>query len=84
MNMRKRKYWGAWAAIETAPLDVDVMLLVADNVGEYELPWPCKLTADGWVSCSKGTALLVKPVGWRVADVPRSPAWAAQPEQGKR
>jgi hypothetical protein len=52
-----------WKPIDTAPLEVDVMLQVSDGQGEpYRLPNPCRLTASGWVSSTKGTALVVTPV----------------------
>jgi hypothetical protein len=68
---RRQQYRGRWEPIETAPLDEDVLLLVADNIGEYELPWPCKLTANGWVS-QMGGPLAVEPICWRVMHA-RSP-----------
>ena len=55
-----------WNPIETAPLDEDVSLEVTDGSGaQYRLPKPCRLTACGWVSSSKGTPLAVTPVKWR-------------------
>lgn len=80
---RRRTYWGHWHPIETAPPDQELLLLVSDGTGEpYTLQKPAKLTSDGWVSCSKGTLLVVTPVGWRVAEVPRSPAWVSQRATG--
>jgi hypothetical protein len=55
-----------WNPIETAPLDEDVGLEVTDGLGaRYRLPYRCRLTASGWISSSKGTALAVTPVKWR-------------------
>jgi hypothetical protein len=55
-----------WNPIETAPLDEDVTLEVTDGRGApYRLPNPCRLTASGWVSSSKGTPLAVTPVRWK-------------------
>jgi hypothetical protein len=55
-----------WSLIDTAPLDEDVMLEVTDDQGEcYRLPNPCRRTASGWVSSSKGTPLVVTPVKWK-------------------
>jgi hypothetical protein len=55
-----------WSPIDTAPLDEDVMLEVTDDRGEcYRLPNPCRLTASGGVSSSKGTPLVVTPVKWK-------------------
>jgi hypothetical protein len=55
-----------WSLIDTAPFDQDVMLEVTDGQGEpYRLRNPCRLTASGWVSSSKGTPLVVTPVKWK-------------------
>ena len=55
-----------WSLIDTAPFDEDVMLEVTGDRGEcYRLPNPCRLTASGWVSSSKGTPLVVTPVKWK-------------------
>jgi hypothetical protein len=51
--------------IESAPRDEDVALLVTDGRGDpYRLLYPCRLTAAGWVSSSKGTPLAVTPLRW--------------------
>jgi hypothetical protein len=55
-----------WAPIETAPFDEDVTVQVTDGQGApYRLPSPCRRTAAGWVSSSKGTLLTVTPVKWK-------------------
>jgi hypothetical protein len=55
-----------WRAIEAAPLDEDVALLVTDGLSEpYELKYPCKRTDAGWVNSSRGTPLAVTPVKWK-------------------
>jgi hypothetical protein len=55
-----------WNPIDTAPFDEDVTLEVTDGRGApYRLPNPCRLTASGWVSSSKGTLLAVTPVKWK-------------------
>ena len=55
-----------WSPIESAPFDEDVILEVTDGRGEpYRLPQPCRPTASGWVSSSKGTPLAVTPVKWK-------------------
>jgi hypothetical protein len=54
------------APIETAPFDEDVTVQVTDGQGApYRLPSPCRRTAVGWVSSSKGTLLAVTPVKWK-------------------
>jgi hypothetical protein len=56
-----------WNPIETAPVEVDVMLEVTDGQGEpYRLRSPSRLTASGWVSSTKGTTLVVTPVKWKL------------------
>jgi hypothetical protein len=55
-----------WSPIESAPLGEDVTLQVTDGRGgPYRLPNPCRLTASGWISSSKGTPLAVTPVKWK-------------------
>ena len=62
-----------WLSIDTAPFDEDVTLQVTDGRGEpYPLPNPCKLTASGWISSTKGTPLAVTPVKWKPYNGPRS------------
>jgi hypothetical protein len=52
-----------WQLIDSAPLDVDVTLLVTDGASEpYQLKAASRLTAAGWVSSAKGTPLAVTPV----------------------
>ena len=55
-----------WSALDAAPLDQDVKLIVTDGRGEpYILPHPCRRTAAGWVSSNKRTPLAVTPVKWK-------------------
>jgi hypothetical protein len=55
-----------WSALDTAPLNEDVMLVVTDGSGDpYTLPHPCRRTAAGWVSSNKGTPLVVTPIKWK-------------------
>jgi hypothetical protein len=64
--MRVLKNDFGWSLIDTAPFDEDVMLEVTDGQGEpYRLRNPCRLTASGWGSSSKGTGLVVTPVRWK-------------------
>ena len=59
-----------WMPIGSAPLDRDVQLVVTDGRGEpYMLPKPCRPTADGWVSSSNATPLVVTPVKWKAVRV---------------
>jgi hypothetical protein len=55
-----------WAPIETSPFDEDITVQVTDGQGApYRLPFPCRRTAAGWVSSSKGTLLTVTPMKWK-------------------
>jgi hypothetical protein len=54
-----------WQPISTAPTDTDVMLIVTDGGTPYAVLKPFKLTAAGWVSSGKGTALAVTPLQWK-------------------
>ena len=44
----------------------------------FVLPFPCKLTAEGWVKATTGTALAVSPTRWKlhVETLPGKRAWA--------
>ena len=69
-----------WRALDSAPVDVDVTLLVIDGASEpYQLNVPFRLTVAGWVSSAKGTPLAVTPVKWKRYGPPRPP-----PKKGRR
>jgi len=71
-----------WRALDSAPVDVDVTLLVIDGASEpYQLNVPFRLTAAGWVSSAKGTPLAVTPVKWKPYIPPRL---SSKPKQGRR
>jgi hypothetical protein len=54
-----------WSWADTAPLDTEVILAVADaRKDPYVLPQPCRLTVTGWVN-SMGTPLLGIPFKWK-------------------
>jgi hypothetical protein len=66
MQVFEERY--GWKPVESAPLDRDVQLVVTDGRGApYRLGKPCRRTASGWVSSSKGTPLAVTPLKWRPA-----------------
>jgi hypothetical protein len=49
-----------WHTIDTASPDVAVQVRVTDAAGDqYVLPYPCKLTAGGWVNAVTGAPLSV-------------------------
>jgi hypothetical protein len=55
-----------WHPMEDAPFDEDVELFVTDVFGSfYGLRYPCRRTAEGWVSSASGKALKVTPVQWK-------------------
>jgi hypothetical protein len=52
-----------WKKIETAPAGVAVQVRVTDgSSNDYLLPYPCKLTQDGWVNAATGSPLAVRPL----------------------
>jgi hypothetical protein len=56
-----------WNSIETAPTGVAVQVRVTDGSSdEYLLPYPCKLTPDGWVNAATGSPLAVRPTYWKL------------------
>jgi hypothetical protein len=64
MRSRIEVYWNS---IDTAPAGVAVQVRVTDGSGdEYLLPYPCKLTADGWVNAATGSPLSVRPTYWKL------------------
>jgi hypothetical protein len=55
-----------WRPISDAQYQEDLELFVTDVYGSfYGLRYPCRRTAEGWVSSDKGTPLAVTPVRWR-------------------
>jgi hypothetical protein len=59
-----------WQKIESAPMDTEVMLRVTNpeedaTLSHYKLPFPCKLTADGWVNAKTGSRLTVRAWFWQ-------------------
>jgi|SRR5205809_384385 hypothetical protein len=70
------KYWNV---AETSPLGIAVQVRVTDGCGDfYLLPYPCRLTAAGWVNARTGTALMVTPTHWQphVETLPSKRTWA--------
>jgi hypothetical protein len=77
MAMRNKldKYW---KLAEVAPLGIALQVAVTNAAGDlYVLPFPCKLTAVGWVNAGTGTALVAKPTYWKlhVETLPSKRAW---------
>jgi hypothetical protein len=64
MRSRIEVYWNS---VETAPAGVAVQVRVTDGSSdEYLLPYPCKLTPDGWVNAVTGSPLAVRPTYWKL------------------
>ena len=56
-----------WKTIETAPHGVIAQVRVTDGCGsDYSLPYPCKLTKDGWVNAASGKPLMVRATHWKL------------------
>jgi hypothetical protein len=62
---RPKQNMRAWKPIESAPLDREVELQVADQFGSYALTFPCRLTDGGWVNANSRGSLEVTPTHWR-------------------
>lgn len=73
-----------WKQIDTAPVGVPLRLIVADRSGYHALPYPCRLTAAGWVNACTGAALTVRPTHWQlhVETLPSERAWARRARTG--
>ena len=56
-----------WKSIAGAPNDQDVQLWVQGRFGARALPYPCRLTADGWINSEFKLRLAtsMKPEYWR-------------------
>ena len=56
-----------WNGVDTAPPEMPLQVLVNDGAGDdYLLPYPCKLTPEGWVNAATGSPLQVRPTYWKV------------------
>ena len=56
-----------WKKAETAPEGVIAQVRVTDGSGsDYGLPYPCKLTSDGWVHAASGKPLAVRVTYWKL------------------
>jgi hypothetical protein len=56
-----------WATIDTAPEGAIAQVRVTDDGtgSEFLLPFPCKLTKEGWVNAVSGSRLAVRPIYWK-------------------
>jgi hypothetical protein len=56
-----------WQKAEKATEGVTAQVLVTDgNSSDYLLPFPCTLTAEGWVKTASGKPLAVRPTYWKL------------------
>jgi hypothetical protein len=56
-----------WKKAETAQEGVIAQVRVTDGSGsDYLLPYPCKLTKDGWVNAASGRPLAVRATYWKL------------------
>jgi hypothetical protein len=56
-----------WQKAEKATEGVTAQVLVTDgNSSDYLLPYPCTLTAEGWVKTASGKPLAVRPTYWKL------------------
>ena len=77
MSMRRTldRYW---KLSEAAPHGIALQVRVTNGSGDFSgLPFPCRLTAAGWVNAITGTALVVNPTYWKlyVETLPSRRAW---------
>jgi len=49
----------------SAPRDVDLEVLGKDAFGSRPVPFPCRLTDQGWVNSRTGAVISPRVVGWR-------------------
>src|SRR5262249_32612039 len=67
-----------WKRVEAAPMGVALRVLVTNRSGDhYVLPYPCSLTAAGWVNAATGISLALRPTHWQlyVETLPNKRAW---------
>ena len=66
-----------WAKIDTASEGAIAQVRVTDDGSgsDFLLPFPCKLTKEGWVNAVSGSRLAVRPIYWKpyVATTPEGP-----------
>lgn len=74
LSDKERQFHGRYVApsrffpIDVAPINRRLELQVDDGRGPYVLPFPCMLTAAGWINARNGSLLQVAAIGWRAKD----------------
>ena len=75
--MRRNNIDLYWAKIDTAPEGAIAQVRVTDDGSgsDFLLPFPCKLTKEGWVNAVSGSRLAVRPIYWKpyIATTPKVP-----------
>ena len=86
--MRRNNIELYWAKIDMAPEGAIAQVRVTDDVtgSEFLLPFPCKLTKEGWVNAVSGSRLAVRPIYWKpyVATTPKAPMGERRRKSGLR
>ena len=75
--MRRNNIDLYWAKIDTASEGAIAQVRVTDDGSgsDFLLPFPCKLTKEGWVNAVSGSRLAVRPIYWKpyVATTSKAP-----------
>src|SRR5260370_36794134 len=54
-----------WHCISTAPFNRDLQLCVLEGNRKYLVPFPCRLTRNGWLNSDLDVRLDLNPIEWR-------------------
>ena len=76
-----------WKPAETAPDRVIAQVRVTDDSGsDYLLPYPCELSAEGWVNAASRKPLAVRVTYWKpyVETLPKTKPGGDNPIRGDK
>lgn len=63
-----------WHALSTAPCNQELELRISEGGKDATLEFPCLQTNTGaWINVDLGSAIIIKPVQWRVWQRQKSP-----------
>ena len=86
--MRRNNIDLYWAKIDTASEGAIAQVRVTDDGSgsDFLLPFPCKLTKEGWVNAVSGSRLAVRPIYWKpyVATTSKAPMGERRRKPGLR
>ena len=86
--MRRNNIDLYWAKIDTASEGAIAQVRVTDDGSgsDFLLPFPCKLTKEGWVNAVSGSRLAVRPIYWKpyVATTSKAPMGERRRKSGLR